>query len=93
VPEIRDQRTGLNGSKKIMNDALTLFSRLEDLSREKNLSKPAAAGFISLDASSGLLATASAGTVSRSALCSCGVSCVKKHKNNMNRCGVHYEQG
>jgi len=44
----------------MMNDALTLFSLLEDLSGEKNLSIPAAAVFFSLDASSGHRATASA---------------------------------
>ena len=40
-------------------DALTTFLYQGPL-REKNLSIPAAAGFFSLDASSGLLATASA---------------------------------
>jgi len=47
--------------------------------REKNLSIPAAAGFFSLDASSGLQAAASAlapALFLGSALCCCGVSCM-----------------
>ena len=41
-------------------DVLTTFFFYQGPLREKNLSIPAAAGFLSLDAASGLVATASA---------------------------------
>jgi len=62
----------------MVNDALRLISSREPF-RENNLSIPAAAGLFSLDASFGLLATASASALALflgPALCCCGVSCL-----------------